>query len=235
MLQGHSLRKSAHLVGVTWVTLFYWRHKLLKTLQQIDIPSFQGIVEMDETYFLYSQKGHRNITDRKPRKRGGSAKLRGISHEQVCVLVARDRAKRTISKVTCMGRILKTQVDRVVGKKLSSTNVLCTDAWRAYKTYAKEKAIPHYRLKSNEGTHVIKGIYHIQNVNSYHSRLKQWLYRFKGVASKYLDHYLAWFRFLEARGHENSIHNLKEMLMSACTYRINETYKTLRLSTFSIS
>jgi transposase-like protein len=57
MLQGHSLRKSADLVGVTWVTLFYWRHKLLKALQQIDIPSFQGIVEMDETYFLYSEKG----------------------------------------------------------------------------------------------------------------------------------------------------------------------------------
>jgi hypothetical protein len=53
MLKGHSLRKSAELVGVSCVTLFYWRHKLLRALQKIDISSFQGIVEMDETYFLY--------------------------------------------------------------------------------------------------------------------------------------------------------------------------------------
>lgn len=36
---------------------------------------------MDETYFLYSEKGQRKIKDRKPRKRGGSAKKRGISNE----------------------------------------------------------------------------------------------------------------------------------------------------------
>ena len=29
MLNGFSLRKSATIVGVTWVTLFYWRHKIL--------------------------------------------------------------------------------------------------------------------------------------------------------------------------------------------------------------
>uniref|UniRef100_A0A540V7I7 Uncharacterized protein n=1 Tax=Litorilinea aerophila TaxID=1204385 RepID=A0A540V7I7_9CHLR len=32
---------------------------------------------------------------------------RGISHEQVCVLVARDRTKATVSKVSCMGRIVR--------------------------------------------------------------------------------------------------------------------------------
>jgi len=75
----------------------------------MDIEHFDGIVEIDETYFLYSQKGQRGITDRKPRKRGGKSKHRGISHEQVCVLVARDRTKATVSKVACMGRIMKTK------------------------------------------------------------------------------------------------------------------------------
>lgn len=28
------------------------------------------------------------------------------------------------------------------------------------------------------------GVYHIQNVNSYHSRLKKWMDRFNGVATK---------------------------------------------------
>ena len=111
MFKGYSLRKSAEIVGVTWVTLFYWRHKLLNALKQMDFEHFEGIVEIDETYFLYSQKGQRGITDRKPRKRGGKSKHRGISHEQVCVLVARDRTKATVSKVACMGRIVKPKVE----------------------------------------------------------------------------------------------------------------------------
>jgi hypothetical protein len=91
-------------------------------------------------------------------------------------LVVRDRTKATVAKVTCMGRVVKSKVDKVIGSKLHSDNVLVTDAWRAYKTYAKEKGLEHYRIKSNDGTHVIKGIYHIQNVNGVHSRLKQWSY-----------------------------------------------------------
>lgn len=34
-----------------------------------------------------------------------------------------------------MGRIVKSKVEKVVGSYLSSTNVLCTDKWRAYKKY----------------------------------------------------------------------------------------------------
>jgi hypothetical protein len=42
--------------------------------------------------FLLSFKGKRSDLGRKARKRGGKAKKRGLSHEQVPVLVARDRA-----------------------------------------------------------------------------------------------------------------------------------------------
>ena len=36
---------------------------------------------------------------------------------------------------------------------------------------------------------VIGGIYHIQNVNTYDSRLKQWMARFNGVTTHYLETY----------------------------------------------
>ncbi|BDG35723.1 hypothetical protein PcaKH15_16290 [Parageobacillus caldoxylosilyticus] len=103
--------------------------------------------------------------------------------------MASDRTKATIAKVTWMGSVVKSKVDKVIVSKLRSENILVTDAWRAYKTYAKEKGLQHYRIKSDDGTHVIKGIYHIQNVNDFHSRLKQWMDRFKGMASKHLDNY----------------------------------------------
>ena len=114
MLKGYSLRKSSEIVGVSYVSLFYWRHKLLDALKKTKFDHFEGIVEMDETYFLHSEKGNKHLTH-KPRKRGGVSSMRGISHEQVCVLVARDRSRQTVSEVSCMGRIQKEKVDNIVG------------------------------------------------------------------------------------------------------------------------
>jgi len=234
MLQGLPLRQSAKILGVTHVTLFYWRHKLLSSLRQMDISSFNGILEVDETYFLYSEKGKRGITYRKPRKRGGVAKFRGISREQVCVLVARDREKNTVSKVSCQGRISIKQVNKLIGSKVSESNILCSDAWRSYSIFARQKGLDHYSIKSTEA-HVKKGIYHIQNVNNYHKRLKDWLAHFNGVASKYIDNYLAWFRFLDSKGFEKTKENLKDMLYTSCLYQMRETYRSLRLSEFSVA
>jgi hypothetical protein len=47
------------------------------------------------------------------------------------------------------------------------------------------------------GLRVIDHAFHIQNVNPYHGRLKGWMARFHGVATKYLPNYLGWRRFLE--------------------------------------
>jgi len=44
--------------------LFYWRHKILAALKQVPTEAFQGIAEMEETYFLYSEKGRWNLTER---------------------------------------------------------------------------------------------------------------------------------------------------------------------------
>lgn len=118
--------------------------------------------------FLYSEKGQKNI---KVRIRSGSVKKRGISNEQVCVLVARDRDKITFSQTSGMRRLTKEQLDKAIGHKLSKDNVLCTDAWRAFKTYANEKGMKIYQFKS-DGKIRTRGLNHIQNVNNYHGRLK---------------------------------------------------------------
>jgi len=62
MLEGHSLRKSAEILGVRHERLFYWRHKVLTALKKMEsVTPFEGIVEMDETYFAYSEKGSRKV------------------------------------------------------------------------------------------------------------------------------------------------------------------------------
>ena len=188
---------------------------------------------MDETYFLYSEKGQRKIKDRKPRIRGGFAKKRGISNEQVCVLVTRDRDIVTFSQTLGMGHLTKEQLDKAIGHKLSSENVLCTDAWRGLKTYATEKDISIYQVKSDGKTRT-KGLYHIQNVNNYHRRLKGWIQRFNEVATKYLNNYLAWFQVLESIHHQRNEVTMKDMIVKGNLIPNKETYDTLRLSKFMV-
>ena len=49
------------------------------------------------------------------------------------------------------------------------------------------------------------GIDHINNVNAYDSRLIGWMFRFQGVATKYLPNYLGWHRMLDKVNQEPTL------------------------------
>ena len=79
--------KVAARLDVHLSTAFRWRHSFLKAPKALKPKVLEGTVEADETYFLYSEKGSRKL-DRPARKRGGKASKRGLSDEQVPVLIA---------------------------------------------------------------------------------------------------------------------------------------------------
>ena len=80
-------------------TAHRWRYRFLALPQAVQPEALAGIAEADETIFLLSFKGQRTLP-RKTRKRGGKATKRGLSHEQVPVMVARDRAGVTV-RIAC--------------------------------------------------------------------------------------------------------------------------------------
>lgn len=73
---------------------------------------------------MESDKGKRSITHRKSRKRGGVASKRGISNEQICVIVAQDRNRQVISQMAGKGRIKATEIDKVLGEFLDTSALL---------------------------------------------------------------------------------------------------------------
>ena len=91
---GSSITQAAKQLKVARSTAFRWRHRFLALPKTIQAQALMGIAEADETFFLRSCKGQRHL-DRKPRRRGGRAAKRGLSKEQVPVLVARDRSGAT--------------------------------------------------------------------------------------------------------------------------------------------
>ena len=76
MVDGLSVRKAARKCGIDNTTSFRWRHRFLHGLRDKKDSSLKGIVEADETFFLESFKGSRNL-GRTARKRGGKATKRG--------------------------------------------------------------------------------------------------------------------------------------------------------------
>lgn len=56
---------------------------------------------------------------------------------------------------------------------------LCSDGANVYKTVAREAGITHRPINLQQGLRVLDGVFHIQNVKVYDSRLKTWMRRFK--------------------------------------------------------
>ena len=187
---GATVCRAARQVGVHKNTSFRWRHRML-ALTKLDrrIP-LRGIVEADEMYILESQKGARRLT-RPARRRGGVAGKRGISGEQVCTLVARDRAGRTHDAVTGRGPVSAAQLARHLAPVLERDVILVTDGHASYRAFARASGILHEAVKLSAGERG-RGVVHVQNVNAYHSRLRGWLHHFRGVATRYLDNYCGW-------------------------------------------
>lgn len=83
-------------------------------------------------------------------------------------------------------------------------------------------------LKRIESGKYKDGIYHIQHANSYHSRLKGWIRDFNGVATKYLQNYLTWFRWCEITKKEKDISKIKELFINLVTTENYSTINTIK-------
>lgn len=179
-----------------------WQRKILATeLAAMEMaPAAVDVVERriggeigcpDCTSHQIVKNGKAGGLERKPRCRGGGAQKRGLSTEQVPVSVARDCTGATADYVhehdnsDCVSTLL--------APHLSRDTVLCSDSSTVMVAAARKLAIEHHAVNLSAGLRV-DGPRHIQNANNYHSRLKGWMRKLKGVASKYLASYLGWFR-----------------------------------------
>lgn len=213
LIEGLTVRKAAKRCGVAKSTSFRWRHRFLTALADLKATGLTGIVEADETYFPLSFKGSRHLP-RPPHRRGHATHQRGTGEDQVPILVLRDRHGATTDfKLT-----VATQLEEapVIGQVVASDAVLCTDGGASLKGAARQAGIAHRAVNLSAGIRVLAGVYHIQNVNAYDSRLKTWMKRFHGVATKYLENYLGWRRGLERWGGQITPGVMLQAAMGRC-------------------
>ena len=198
MIEGITTAKAAKRCGVAYTTAFRWRHRFLASLAGDKPKAWSGIVEGDETFILESFKGKRSGLPRAARKRGGKSAKRGLSAEQIPIIVARDRQGATTDAV--LPKLNRVSINAALGGLVTAANEFCCDGGTAIVAFARRAGIPTHILPMPGKPNPTAPDFHINNVNAYHGRLKEWLRRFHGVATKNLPNYLGWRRTLEALG-----------------------------------
>jgi transposase-like protein len=205
MIEGTSVAMTALRCEVDYTTAFRWRHRFLGSPASDKPETLTGLVEADETFILESFKGRRSGLTRPARKRGGKAKHPGLFFENIPVLVARDRYGATIDAVLPNddGASITAALEGVV----TPANRLICDGGKAIIAFARRAKIRVHVVPAPGNPRPGAPNIHINNVNAYHGRFKQWMRRFHGVATANLPNYLGWRRALEAWGNQASAEN----------------------------
>ena len=198
LVDGISVRKCAARLDVNLKTAFRWRHRFLRAPKVVKALKVQGTVEADETFFRRSFKGCRKLL-RKPHKRGGHDAKPGLSDDQVPVLIVQDRTAETATTDAILPDRSAEAIEAHLGPVIDARAVLVTDADGSFSAFANKREIAHVSLNASKNERSWEG-YHIQHVNAYCNELKGWMYRFRGVATKYLDSYLGWHRMNDRDG-----------------------------------
>ena len=125
---------------------------------------------------------------RKARRRGGTARHPGLHQDNIPILVARDRSSATFDAI--LAQVDGASVSLALAEIVTPANHLISDGGKAIATFARRAGIAFHTVPSPGKPSPAAPHLHINNVNAYHGRLKQWLNRFNGVATKNLPNYL---------------------------------------------
>ena len=217
-----SLDETAGKIGVCHETAFNMRHKLLAYLETMieTAKPPDELVETDETYVTESQKGVK-CKNRKPRKHGESASKRGLSNEQYCICVVTDRNKNVFAKCVNRAKPSSEDIIKALSAHVSRKSVLLCDGAASYNQLADTLECKKIELIGHES---YDQVYHLNTVNNLHSRIKRMLGQFRGVASKYLNRYLALFSVIVSCTKPSMNEFVDELRCTLSTIRVNVTY-----------
>ncbi len=193
--------------GISAPTAFAWRHKVLLSLPEVS-AKFDGELEVDDLWVRYSQKGRKGLEY--PKKRGATSH-KGDNDYQVKIVTAVN-STQTEMKVTNIGRVKKSDIQRAIGDKITKKTILISDKHPSIKAFAESNKIPHISFTAKEHTDTEgKGV---QRLNNIANRIDTLLNRtFKGVSTKYLQLYANWFKLKENnKGKTRDLDLQKEML-----------------------
>lgn len=207
MLRSLSVRRTASILELDKHTAFRWRHRILRVVRRSDVDPLGHWVCFDETWFPYSEKGQRS---RAGRARGEPAGATYRVRTQVWVFVARDAVGRTASGVVGPRRPSAADLEAAMASRLLSGSQLLSPVgpYGAVARLADRIGASYRRAATYSGA--------LRAVRDHIVVLRRWIRRFRGVATRYLNNYLAWHEILEAAGRAADSRAGLRRLLGAC-------------------
>lgn len=204
------VRGTALLLGLDPCTAFRWRHRFLAHLRDTDRTALLGDVGLGLLRFPYSEKGRRHAPSRDRDDPQGARRrdrwqrtgdpVRALPRRSVppvsvlppvsalppvLVLVAWERDGPIAAGVVGCGVAEPERVDRLLRRCLARPVRIATveGPYGPLRRWARGAGAPVEVVPSPR----------LEPIGTYGRYLRRWLRRFRGVATRYLDHYLTWF------------------------------------------
>ena len=192
MRRSCTLRRTAAGTGVHLGTAFRWRHRILGALESADDTALGGTIVFGETWFPYSEKGRRSGPEHRREPLRGTRPGARVAYprERVWVFVAVDERGRVASGATGSVRPRSDVLAGALGDRVQPGSELVdvSGPFGAVAVLADRVGARYRRALITSSD--------VRAVRGYVVGLRRWIRRFRGVATRYLDNYLAWNRAL---------------------------------------
>jgi len=191
---------SAAELQIQVATAFCWRHRLLKALTPHSQPILSGSVAASEAYIRYSEKGHRHSDGRgahgirkapRPAVAGRRRFRRLVDGKPTCVLLA-SANDRNVAVIVGRGRPTPERLKESFAPVLGVVSELWGYGIAPYTEECRSLGVRH--LDTQVSWAQVGPSHPCRVADRLRSQLYGWFARFHGVATRYLEHYLVWYR-----------------------------------------
>ena len=195
------LRECARRCATSLPTAWFMRHRMCEVMAS-RLAAFRvergTSCQVDGTFLDEDLSGNWSRSSafempREPHRNGKGVKVRGISNLKVCVVCGANDLGDSFCELSNRGRASGGDIERVLSGKIAEGSIVSTDMHSSYPRVLSGMGVAaHNRYDAGD-----RSDGDINMVNALHSRLKEFLAPFHGVATRRLQHYLDWFCYRE--------------------------------------
>lgn len=169
--KGLSIRKCAERLNITIVTAFFWRHRFLYNLKHVNyVEKLCNYAELTRIVIIENFKGDRNS--------------KGKEKDRISIVNGMNKSIEIISIIAARNHLgineLKENIEPRIDKKAVAVAFL-------------DGRLQAFSDKHNRNNKITIRRAEVTPIDMMYSlKVKRWLLKFRGVATKYIDHYLSW-------------------------------------------
>mgnify|MGYP000925101264 FL=1 len=178
----------------------------------------QGKFELYNFFLKFSRKGQKGIEHDEKRVHDQSVSYINISNNKVCVITALDSHKNIYSRAVGTGRMNAMDMENYIGKILNKNKQAVSRPKSFFAMFFKRKKIREINEYLDNSSEAVK----------YRCDCMEWMYRFRGVATKYLNNYLSLFKFLKSSNFNNGSFAINKFIEAISKINIENTYTNMR-------